>query len=207
MYVGVRSGTSIYRLQDSGWLSDEFQMLKFWPSCKLCRLVTYAQHFIRLVSKCSESETYKVRAVLKRKTSVHCFAVCVVGVLTLAKLICWGQFILGIFLFVGIREGKSFFGFRVKWALCLVWVYPSASDVYFVFISKCSCLSRFAYGCSLILEREKTSDAVVWKKKKYTRQPNWCVQTCVSTYLKIQNPLVKRAIFSPVIISYRTLGF
>lgn len=70
IYVGAGSITSAYSLGHSGWLSDKFQMLQSWLSCKLSRiasLLAYAQHFIRLDSKCCESETYTVKLRLFSK--------------------------------------------------------------------------------------------------------------------------------------------
>ena len=80
IYVGAGSITTVYSLGHSGWLSDKFQMLQSWLSCKLCRianLLAYAQHFIRLDSKCCESETYTVKLRLFSKEhlwieDLHC---------------------------------------------------------------------------------------------------------------------------------------
>lgn len=46
---------------------DRFQMIEFCLSYKLSGItnITYAQHFIRVVSKCSQSEKDKVRTALE----------------------------------------------------------------------------------------------------------------------------------------------
>lgn len=70
IYVGAGSVTTVDSPGHSGWLSDKFQMLQSWLSCKLSRianLLAYAQHFIRLDSKCCESETYTVKLRLFSK--------------------------------------------------------------------------------------------------------------------------------------------
>lgn len=48
IYVGVWSVTSIYSPEDLGWLSDKFQMLQFWLSCKLSRIANLL-HMLRIL--------------------------------------------------------------------------------------------------------------------------------------------------------------
>lgn len=120
IYVGAWSFTSVYSLELLGWLSDIFQMLQFWLSCKLSRiasLLTYAQHFIRLVSKCCD----EVENCFQKNILVHC---CVCSLFarsfhTESTFICrekcrFGDLLVIFVWGIGSWKGRGFFGCSIK---------------------------------------------------------------------------------------------
>lgn len=92
IYLSVWSVISIYSLEDFWWLSDNFQMLQFWLSCKLSRIANLLHMLSILLGLFPNVVNLKLKLwSLFSKGSFH-LIVCVVYVagvvFTITKLIC-----------------------------------------------------------------------------------------------------------------------